>query len=377
MMIKLLIFYLFAILKGKVKFISKHKKSNSIFKVINPIFLRKRVNHMAKVKINNNILQLDAIQIATYIKDGFLSSEECTKAFIQHIKTVNPSLNAVVEERFAEAIQEAKEKDQKCAEVNFNEKPLYGVPISIKESINVKGMKTIGGLYHRKDIIMSHDAEAVSKLKNAGAIILCKTNTPTLCFCHETDNKVYGRTNNAWGSNYSAGGSSGGEAALIGVGGSPLGLSSDIGGSIRIPSHFNGVIGFKPGKFQVSTEGHFPPDNIPFKAIMSSIGPIGKSVRDVQQTYQLISKVKKKKVFYEKMQIELLPNDNGFPLSESTANVLNKVNQFLQGAYQTTFSIPPYFNDSATIWQELMSIDGGKEIKKLAFNTDRPNVWKH
>src|SRR5699024_1719466 len=158
-------------------------------------------------------------------------------------------------------------------------KPLYGVPISIKESFDVIGMKTTGGIVHRKDIIMSKDADVVRQLKDAGAIILCKTNTPALCFCHETDNKLYGRTNNAWNEKKTAGGSSGGEGALIGVGGTPVGMSSDIGGSIRFPSHFNGVVGFKPGMYQVSADGHFPPDKIPIKARMSGIGPIGKSVR--------------------------------------------------------------------------------------------------
>src|SRR5690625_5863235 len=98
--------------------------------------------------------------------------------------------------------------------------------------------------------MMTENASSVNKLQEAGAIILCKTNTPSLCFCHETDNKLYGRTNNAWDKKRTAGGSSGGEAALIGVGGTPLGMSSDIGGSIRFPSHFNWVVGFKPGTHQ-------------------------------------------------------------------------------------------------------------------------------
>lgn len=330
-----------------------------------------------QVNIKNNILQLDASQIASFIRDGFLTSEECTHILIDHVKHVNPSLNAVVEDRFQLALQEAREKDEKIKTIDFNEQPLYGVPISIKESINVAGMKTTGGLHHRKDLMMSRDAGVVSKLKNAGAIILCKTNTPTLCFCHETDNKIYGRTNNAWRNDYTAGGSSGGEAALIGVGGSPVGLSSDIGGSIRIPSHFNGVVGFKPGMFQVDTEGHFPPDQLPLKSRMSTIGSIGKSVRDVQLIYKLIAKTKKKKPFYEKMQIEILPTDNGYPLCKNTADLITEIGRFLESKYHTTSSIPPFFTDSATVWQELMSIDGGKEIKELAFNKDRANPWKY
>src|SRR5690625_3202505 len=174
-----------------------------------------------KLKFSNNLLNLDGTELAALIKDRQITCEEITTTLISHIKNVNSILNAVVEERFDEAIKEAKGKDQNIENINFNEKPLYGVPISIKESFHVKGMKTTGGVYHRKDLIMNKDAVVVEKLKKAGAIILCKTNTPALCFCHETENKLYGRTNNAWDKERTAGGSSGGEAALIGVGGSP------------------------------------------------------------------------------------------------------------------------------------------------------------
>lgn len=329
------------------------------------------------IHINQNLLNLDATEIADLLKNGQLTSEEVTLSFIEHIKKVNTMLNAVVEERFAEALEEAKNADKNMKQINWNLQPLYGVPISIKESFHVKGMKTTGGIVHRKDLIMSKDATVVEKLKDAGAIILCKTNTPALCFCHETDNKLYGRTNNAWDKRRTAGGSSGGEGALIGVGGTPVGMSSDIGGSIRFPSHFNGVVGFKPGKFQVSSEGHFPPDTIPLKSRMSGIGPIGKSVRDVKLVYEIIQEQNLGKSLYEKMKIDILPTDNGFPLSEKTSQLINKVEQFLSTIYQTNVSIPPYFNDSAVIWQEIMSVDGGKEIKEIAFNTDRANVWKH
>lgn len=325
----------------------------------------------------SDLLQLDATAIASLIRQRQLTSMEITTVLIDHITTVNPSLNAVAEERFEQALEEAKKTDEQIDHVRLIDKPLYGVPISIKESFHVKGMKTTGGVVHRKDIIMSKDADVIAQLKNAGAIILCKTNTPSLCFYHETTNKLFGRTNNAWHKKRTAGGSSGGEGALIGVGGSPVGMASDIGGSIRFPSHFNGVVGFKPGKHQVSSEGHLPSDTIPLKTRMSSIGPMGKSVRDVKLVYRLIQKQKVKKSLYQKMQIELLPTDNGFPLDEQTANVMDRVYQFLCTLYETNISIPPHFNDSAVIWQEIMSVDGGKEIKDLAFNTDRVNIWKH
>ena len=331
----------------------------------------------SNLPLKSNLLHFDATDIASFIREGKITSEEITRTLITHIKEVNKKLNAVVEERFELALEEAKMADAQIHNASFRQQPLYGVPISVKESIHVKGMKTTGGIYHRKDLIMSEDAHVVNLLKRAGAIILCKTNTPSLCFCHETDNKLYGKTNNAWNEQKTAGGSSGGEAALIAVGGSMIGLSSDIGGSIRFPSHFNGVVGFKPGRFRVPTEGHLPADNIPLKARMSTIGPIGKSVRDTKLVYDLIAYKQERKAIYQKMTIDILPNDNGFPLNTSTGNMLTKVADFLSNYYKTSYSIPPYFNQSATVWQEIMSIDGGEEIKKLAFNTDRTNLWKY
>lgn len=333
--------------------------------------MTKLTNHL-----NRDLLQLDAIALAEKIKNREITSYEITETLIEHIKIVNQSLNAVVEERFESALEEAKEKDREINKVNFDVQPLYGVPISIKESFHVKGMKTTGGIVHRKDLIMSEDADVVQQLKRAGAIVLVKTNTPSLCFCQETDNKLYGRTNNAWNLKRTAGGSSGGEAALIAVGGTPVGMSSDIGGSIRFPSHFNGVVGFKAGKEQISHEGHFPEQTIPLQRRMASYGPIGKTVRDVKTVYNIVARKNKAKRLYEKMVIDILPSDNGFPLATYTAEKLNDIFSFLEKKYKTEWAIPPYFNDSALLWQEIMSIDGAKEVKKVAFNTDRVNLFK-
>src|SRR5690625_2826226 len=266
---------------------------------------------MEKMNISKiELLQFDAVAIAEKIKHRKITSEQITTTLIEHIKNVNDSLNAVVEERFDLAIQEAIGKDKEIAQnkVDFKQQPLFGVPISIKESFHVKGMKTTGGISHRKDLIMSSDADVVAKLKRAGAIILAKTNTPSLCFCQETDNKLYGRTNNAWNKKKTSGGSSGGEAALIAVGGSPVGMSSDIGGSIRLPSHFNGVVGFKAGMEQISRHGHFPEQTIPLQQRMASIGPIGKAVRDVKLVYDIVARNKEAKRLYEKISVDVLPN---------------------------------------------------------------------
>lgn len=328
------------------------------------------------IQANDFLLQLDASEIAQLIKDKRITSYDVTKTFINHIQKVNEALNAVVEDRFEQALEEASEFDKNIDQANFSKQPFYGVPISVKESIHVNGMKTTAGIYHRKDIYKNKDALVVEQLKQAGAIVLCKTNTPPLCFCHETENKLYGRTNNGWHQERTAGGSSGGEAALISVGGIPFGLSSDIGGSIRFPSHFNGTVGFKPGRFQVDTTGHVPADKIPLKARMSSIGPIAKSVRDIEKIYPLISKMKPRRTVFKRLKVEVLPSDNGYPLSAETSHLIEKLFHLLNEEYATSYSIPPYFSESAQLWQEIMAIDGGEEIKRLAYNTDRINLWK-
>lgn len=323
------------------------------------------------------LLELDATALREKIAKKEVSSVEITETLIEHIQQVNDSLNALVEDRFELALEEAREKDAKIDQANFKKQPLYGVPISMKESFHVKGMRTTGSLYHRKDLIMKEDADVVKKLKEAGAIILGKTNTPALCYCQETDNKLYGRTNNAWKRNKSAGGSSGGEASLIAVGGAPVGLGSDIGGSIRFPSHFNGVVGFKSGREQVSHRGHFPEMQTPLQRRMASYGPIGKSVRDAKLVYNIIAKNKQKDTrrLFERFKVDILPTDNGFPLHRTIAEKIEEIKTFLETEYDTNWAIPPHFNDSALLWQEMMAIDSGKHIRKLAFNRDRVNVY--
>lgn len=328
--------------------------------------------------INNysakSLLIMDATEIAKLIQENKLTSVFITEVYINHIKKINPTLNAVVETRFEKALSEAKSCDNETNTIKRN-LPLFGVPISIKESFDVQGMHTTGGIVHRKDIVKTEDAVAVRRLRHAGAIILGKTNTPALCFSQETTNKLFGRTNNSWNVKHTAGGSSGGEATLISTGASAVGLASDIGGSIRFPSHFSGVVGFKPGAFQVSETGHFPETVIEHQKHMLGIGPIGKSVRDMRLIYHLITDKNSNKSLYKKMAIDVLPINNGYPLDDATSNLLTELKEFLISDYEATESIPPYFDDTAQLWQEIMSIDGAEHIKKMAFNTDQINVW--
>ena len=325
-----------------------------------------RVDLEAKGK---SILDLDASELARMIANHEISSREATETYINHIKKVNPSLNFLVEDRFISALKEADEADRQLRENKVRGK-LLGVPISMKESFHVDGMKTTGGLLNRRDAIQNSDAELVKKLKGEGAIILGKTNTPELCFCQETDNKLYGRTNNARDTSKTAGGSSGGEAVMISVGGATAGIGSDIGGSIRFPSHFNGVIGFKSGNQQVSSDGSYPPESHILQSRMLGIGPITKSVRDAKLLYNIIADKEAEVKEIKEFKINVLSETN-YPLSTPTTQLMDSIYSLLKNKLNSERTIPPFFKESSRIWQEIMSIDGAAGPGKVAFGNEQ------
>lgn len=301
-----------------------------------------------------------------------MTSEEAVETYIEQINRINPLLNALVEDRFKEARKEAKEIDQEKDLTKLGR--LAGLPISVKEAFHVRKMTTTGGLEHRKDLIARDHADVIERLRKEGAIILGKTNTSTLSYAQETENKLYGRTNNPWDINRTAGGSSGGEGALLASGGAACGIASDIGGSIRFPSHFNGVVGFKPGKFQVSSTGHYPELTHPLQARMLGIGPMGRSVRDMELIYHIISDSRPKNAFIREYEIEILTDHVPYPLDKHTKVALEKIEEFLNQLIYTKRGVPPLFDESALLWQEMMSVDGSEAIRKEAFSKDRSPV---
>lgn len=160
--------------------------------------------------------------------------------------------------------------------------------MTIKDSLPVVGVRFTAGSTYRRDDIAIQDAEAVRRLKAAGAIVLGKTNCSDMSASVETDNPIFGLTRNPWNLDHSPGGSSGGEAALIASCGSPLGLGADFGGSIRIPAAFCGVVGLKPTGGRVPTDGHIPKAPAPISR-WHTVGPIGRRVEDVAAALRVLS----------------------------------------------------------------------------------------
>jgi fatty acid amide hydrolase 2 len=205
------------------------------------------------------LLLMSATELAARIRTGELTSREVVEAHVRRIAAVNPRLNAVVRDRFDAARAEADRADRRRQKRGPDRLgPLHGVPCTIKESVGLEGMPHSGGLWARRHVIANRTATAAARLQAAGAIPLGVTNVSELCMWMEAHNRVYGRTVNAHDPDRIAGGSSGGEGAIVGAGGSPFGLGSDIGGSIRMPAFFNGVFGHKPTGGLVPGTGQFP-----------------------------------------------------------------------------------------------------------------------
>ncbi|XP_076642846.1 fatty-acid amide hydrolase 2-like isoform X1 [Halictus rubicundus] len=214
--------------------------------------------------IRNHLLLLSATELAKRIRRKQVSSEEVVKAYIERCKDVNPMLNAIVDTRYDSAIEEARKVDEFLSVTTKTEAevahdlPLLGVPMTVKESIAVQGMSHTVGVNKKTSDKANEDAVVVTRVRGAGAIILLVSNTPEMCLAWESNNRVTGTTWNPYDTNRIAGGSSGGEGALLGSAASVVSLASDIAGSARYPAMCCGVFGHKPTAHMISCSGHKP-----------------------------------------------------------------------------------------------------------------------
>ncbi len=226
--------------------------------------------------------------MAKMIREREISSVELVSAHLARIERVNPRLNAAIEVLAGSALQAARAADRKLAD-GESLGPLHGVPVSIKDSIEVEGTKcTAGALGRRNAAPAERDATLVRRLREAGAIPIAKTNLPDLLFSFESDNLVFGRSNNPYDLERTPGGSSGGESALIGACGSPLGLGSDAFGSVRLPAAFCGIASIKPTSGRLPRTGHVPPRGGWLEAVWQ-IGPMARSAEDLAFAMQVLA----------------------------------------------------------------------------------------
>ena len=236
------------------------------------------------------ICDLSASELARRIRERSLSPVEVVEAHIERNLALNTALNALVTPTFAQAREQAH-----AATIAIERGevwgPLHGVPFTVKDSYDVAGVRSTGGLISRSNHFPQHDATLVARLRNAGAILLGKTNLPDNNGGYETNNLIFGRTNNAWDVTRSAGGSTGGEAALIAAGGSPLGIGSDIAGSIRLPAHFNGIVGLRPTSAALPDDGFWHAITGSMRDL-NALGPMARRVEDVALAWAVLNQRK-------------------------------------------------------------------------------------
>lgn len=222
-----------------------------------------------------------AVEILKLLREKKVSALEVAEEHIRAIQRLNSKLNAFVD-------FDPERVRTQAQNLSAHPGPLSGLPVTVKSSIAAAGYKCELGSEFYRDNIPSQDATVVARLRNAGALILGTTNAPELLMAYETDNLLYGRTSNPWNLAYSAGGSSGGEAAAIAAGMSAAGLGSDSGGSVRQPAHATGICSLKPTAGRIPSTGHIPPCIGPFTTL-GAIGPMARTMNDVALLFTVLS----------------------------------------------------------------------------------------
>src|SRR6266545_290017 len=327
----------------------------------------------------DSLVHLSANQMARLVAAREVSANELVEAHVRRIEAVNPSLNAVVIPLFEQARAQAAAAD--AARGRGDERGvLHGVPITVKESFDVVGTPTSAGVTRQAEQLASDDGPLVWRLREAGAILLGKTNVAQLLLYQETDNPLHGRTNNPWDPDRSPGGSSGGEAAIIAAGGSPLGLGSDIGGSLRVPAHFCGIHSLKPTRERLTRRGSFDGRMFPGEtAIVGQAGPLARSVEDLGLAMRaLVGEGDRDDPSVPPvalrdpaggelggLRIGMFSDDGLFPVSPGVRRAVEEASRVLAdlGAEVEEFP-PPNPEEAFALYYGILSADGGGWVKE-------------
>jgi amidase len=234
-----------------------------------------------------------AVELAALIREGEISAQEMLSYFLKRVKRYNPDLNAIVATDEEQARRRAEEADRALSRKEIWG-PLHGLPMTIKDTLEARGMPCTSGAPKLKDYMPERNADVVQSFFEAGAVIFGKTNVPIYGGDFQSFNDVYGQSNNPWDLSRSPGGSSGGAAAAIAAGLCGLDLGTDIGGSIRTPAHFCGIFGHKPSFGIIPQRGHIPPahgidaPDYPRGVDIMVVGPMGRSILDIELSMDLL-----------------------------------------------------------------------------------------
>lgn len=229
-----------------------------------------------------------ATEMLAALREREVSAVELLDLHLKRIERYNPALNAVIIKDYDRARAAAHAAD--AARAAGEDGALLGLPLTIKDAIDVQGLPTVCGATERVDAIAVQDAAIVASVRAAGAVIMGKTNVPPYAGDYQVDNPVFGRTNNPWNLERIPGGSSGGSAAVVSAGLSPLEFGSDIGGSIRFPAAWCGIYGHRPSIGIIPVSGHFPGSTLPNPTFhLNTLGPFARSIEDLEMAFDLVA----------------------------------------------------------------------------------------
>lgn len=336
----------------------------------------------------NDICYWSACEIARAVREKEVSALEAVEAHLRRIEATHSALNAVVTLVADRAMDEARAADLRQAK-GEPLGALHGVPITIKDSIETAGILTTGGTTGLAKHVPERDAPVVARLREAGAIVLGKTNTPELTLGGESDNLIFGRTNNPYRLDRTPGGSSGGAAAIIAAGGAALDLGSDVGGSIREPAHYCGIAGIKPSTGRVPGTGHIPAS---YGALdtFAQIGPMARRVEDIELALGIVSGVDwadpsvvpmplgaSTALALERLRVATY-TDNG--LSTPSAEIAGAVNEaaaaLAAGGVEVVGARPEAIPDAMGLIPRLRAAEGGAPVRNALdrAGTTRPSA---
>ncbi|MGI8918602.1 MAG: amidase [Pyrinomonadaceae bacterium] len=320
---------------------------------------------------SNDLIFCSVTKLASLVRSKEVSPVDLVSDYLQRIEQRNGAINAIVTVA-PDVIEQARRAEaliMRGAAVG----PLHGVPLTIKDTIATAGIRTTSGSRVRKDLVPTADATPVARLKAAGAIILGKSNTPEMAIPYETDNPIFGRTNNPYDLQLTAGGSSGGEAAAIAAGLSPGGVGSDLSGSIRVPAHFCGIVGLKPTSGRIPMDGHVPSARATL-AHAACLGPMARTVADVSLLFEVLAGIEADASADSSHDLDQLSGvevcwydyDGMTPVSRDTRTAVRAAVEALEKAGLRCFEKqPPAVAEGGRLWVELFAEPSANHLREF------------
>ncbi|MDO9286377.1 MAG: amidase family protein [Aquabacterium sp.] len=314
-----------------------------------------------------------AHQLAAAVRSGAVSAREAVVSSLERIQAVNPTLNAVVDVLADEALAAAQAADDARRRGDALG-PLHGVPVTVKVNVDVKGRATTNGVVAFKDNLASEDSPVVANLRQAGAVIVGRTNTPAFSVRWFTENDLHGRTLNPWSRAHTPGGSSGGASSAVAAGMGAIAHGNDLAGSVRYPAYCTGVLGLRPSFGRVPAFLPSAKDERPISMAMMSVqGPLARNVADLRLALQAMSPGDARDPWWvpapltgpalpRPLRVAMTVNCHGAPADPAVVAAVRQAGAWLADAgYEVEEVEPPSLAEAHELW----NLIGNDEARKF------------